>query len=163
MRAAKEEHQEGRSGRPRTQSDQPEVEPNSGCLVNLTILVVRSRKYAPPTTEGMQAWPDQLWSLQSFSRSRLRAQKRSPPKRRGLERNRLGAQLPEAQLPGGPGAQSGAQPPRARSFVAACRPDFARFCSGVRPGGGRLRRCVKQLFYELSPRCHQFIQSRLRQ
>ncbi len=91
-----------------------------------------------------------------------------------------GAQAPEAQPPGAqaPGAQApgaqppGAQPPAAQPngppqarprgarFREACQPDLARFCSQLRPGGGRLWRCVKQHFPKLSPSCQQLIMRR---
>jgi len=94
-----------------------------------------------------------------------------------------GAQAPETQQPGAPpsGAQApGEQPPeaqppeaqpngqpqarpRAARFRAACQQDLARFCSQLRPGGGRQWRCVKQHFSKLSPNCQQFIMTRQQQ
>jgi hypothetical protein len=38
-------------------------------------------------------------------------------------------------------------------FMTACRPDKDQFCQGVRPGGGRLVKCLSVHDYELSPQC----------
>jgi hypothetical protein len=69
---------------------------------------------------------------------------------------------PASQQPGAPGAQpSEAQPPGTRRpasrIVAACGRELAKFCSQVRPGGGRLWRCVRQHFSALSPTCQQLV------
>jgi hypothetical protein len=77
----------------------------------------------------------------------------------------VNAQSTEGQPPGAPppGAQEpGAPPPGsaaggAQAFPTACQPDLAQFCSQVRPGGGRLKSCMKQHFGEVSPGCKQAI------
>lgn len=35
----------------------------------------------------------------------------------------------------------------------ACKADYGRLCSGVRPGGGRILRCMEAHVAELSPDC----------
>lgn len=35
----------------------------------------------------------------------------------------------------------------------ACKPDYGRFCSGVRPGGGRILQCLEGHAAELTPAC----------
>ena len=78
-----------------------------------------------------------------------------------------GAQPPEAQEPGAEPEEQPNGPPRARPrgarFQAACQADLARFCSQLRPGGGRLWRCAKQHFPKLSPSCQRFFMTRQRQ
>jgi hypothetical protein len=79
-----------------------------------------------------------------------------------------GAQMPEAQPPGAqpPGTQPpgtqlpeaqppGTQPPTARQALAVCQPDLAQFCGDVRPGGGRIKSCIKENWRQLSPGCKQ--------
>jgi len=39
----------------------------------------------------------------------------------------------------------------------ACGADFKRLCSGVSPGGGRIRQCLSEHFAELSGPCKQVI------
>jgi hypothetical protein len=75
-----------------------------------------------------------------------------------------GAPPSEMQQPGGPppemqpgGPPPGAQAPREPPFRAACGPDLAQFCSKLQPGKGRLWRCVKQHFPQLSPGCKQLV------
>ncbi len=71
-----------------------------------------------------------------------------------------GAPPSEMQPPGGPppdAQEPEAPPPGARGFPAACQSDLAQFCSQVRPGGGRLKSCMRQHFGEVSPGCRQAI------
>ncbi len=86
-----------------------------------------------------------------------------PPGAPPSEMQSPGAPPPGAEEPGAP--PSGARPAGAQAFPAACQPDLAQFCSQVRPGGGRLKSCMKQHFAEVSPGCKQAIrqarQSRL--
>jgi hypothetical protein len=37
--------------------------------------------------------------------------------------------------------------------MKACRPDFSKLCSGVKPGGGRIAECLKLHEAELAPAC----------
>jgi hypothetical protein len=37
-----------------------------------------------------------------------------------------------------------AQNQAARAALRACKPDIARFCSQVQPGGGRVKACMKE-------------------
>ena len=48
-----------------------------------------------------------------------------------------------------------AQSPAARAVLGACKPDIARFCSAVVPGGGRIKTCMKQHLPELSEPCKE--------
>ncbi len=40
-----------------------------------------------------------------------------------------------------------------------CKTDYTRFCSTVRPGGGRIIRCLGQHSADLAPECRQALQS----
>jgi Cysteine rich repeat len=46
---------------------------------------------------------------------------------------------------------------QARALAMTCRADFARLCSGVRPGGGRGLACLQQHLSELGPDCRNAI------
>jgi len=48
-----------------------------------------------------------------------------------------------------------AQSQAARAAIGACKPDIARFCSAVVPGGGRIKGCMKQHLPELSEPCKE--------
>jgi hypothetical protein len=39
----------------------------------------------------------------------------------------------------------------------ACEADYRRFCTGIMPGGGRVRKCLDEHAAALSPRCKQII------
>jgi hypothetical protein len=39
----------------------------------------------------------------------------------------------------------------------ACEADYRRLCTGIMPGGGRVRRCLDEHADALSPRCKQII------
>ena len=43
-----------------------------------------------------------------------------------------------------------------KEFQRSCRADEAKFCKDVRPGGGRIIRCLKQHEAELSPACQAY-------
>ena len=45
--------------------------------------------------------------------------------------------------------------PGARAGLQACKPDIARFCSQVPPGGGRVKACMKEHIHELSEPCKE--------
>ena len=40
-----------------------------------------------------------------------------------------------------------------KAMRQACAADFKTFCSGVQPGGGRIRACLQQNAAKLSPGC----------
>jgi hypothetical protein len=42
---------------------------------------------------------------------------------------------------------------RARQKAEACRIDVEQFCKGTEPGGGRIKRCLKENETKLSPTC----------
>jgi Cysteine rich repeat len=46
---------------------------------------------------------------------------------------------------------------QARALALTCRADFTRFCSSVRPGGGRGLACLQQHLSELTPECRSAI------
>jgi len=48
-----------------------------------------------------------------------------------------------------------AQNQAARAVMGACKPDIARFCSQVQPGGGRIKACMKENIRELSDPCKE--------
>ena len=37
----------------------------------------------------------------------------------------------------------------------ACMADYSRFCTGLAPGGGRIRKCLGDHYAELAPACRQ--------
>jgi hypothetical protein len=37
----------------------------------------------------------------------------------------------------------------------ACKADYSRFCAGLAPGGGRIRKCLGDHHAELAPACRQ--------
>ena len=39
----------------------------------------------------------------------------------------------------------------------ACRADYSRYCSGIAPGGGRVRKCLSDNYASLSPACKQAV------
>ncbi len=49
---------------------------------------------------------------------------------------------------------------KAQAFVKACKPDTDKLCRGVKPGNGRLARCLKQNESLLSVPCKTFLQKR---
>ena len=54
--------------------------------------------------------------------------------------------------------------PGARAVLGACKPDIARFCSQVAPGGGRIKACMKENLPALSETCKEALfQAWLRQ
>jgi hypothetical protein len=48
-----------------------------------------------------------------------------------------------------------AQNAAAKAVMQACKPDIARFCSQVQPGGGRVKACMKENIRELSDPCKE--------
>ena len=44
-----------------------------------------------------------------------------------------------------------------RALAQVCRGDYARFCSTVQPGGGRVLACLQQHLGELSAECRGVI------
>ena len=48
-----------------------------------------------------------------------------------------------------------AAPAHAEKNADACKPDIAKFCKDVKPGGGAVHDCLKQHAAELSPACTQ--------
>ena len=45
--------------------------------------------------------------------------------------------------------------PAGRAVLQACKPDIARFCSQVPPGGGRVKACMKENLPALSEPCKE--------
>lgn len=42
----------------------------------------------------------------------------------------------------------------------ACKADYSRFCSGISPGGGRIRKCLNDNFDALSAACKQVVSAK---
>jgi hypothetical protein len=42
----------------------------------------------------------------------------------------------------------------------ACKADYSRLCSGISPGGGRIRKCLDDNFDALSAACKQAVSGR---
>jgi len=61
--------------------------------------------------------------------------------------------LPAILLLSAPAAT--AQNPAAKAVLRACKPDIARFCSQVQPGGGRIKACMKENIQGLSDPCKE--------
>jgi len=67
---------------------------------------------------------------------------------------------PEQGAPAAPGQMAPGGGPGSGA-MAACRADVAQLCSGLQPGGGRIRTCIREHFSQLSPGCKQaLIQAR---
>ena len=54
-------------------------------------------------------------------------------------------------------ATAAAEGPKPRQ---ACRADYERLCHGVKPGGGRIRECMKAHRSEISPACRAALEER---
>lgn len=50
-------------------------------------------------------------------------------------------------------ARETAKPDGTRATLETCKPDLDKFCKLVKPGGGRLMRCLQQHRKDLSPPC----------
>lgn len=48
----------------------------------------------------------------------------------------------------------------AREARQACMADYSRLCTGISPGGGRVRKCLNDNFDALSAACKQAVSSR---
>ncbi len=46
---------------------------------------------------------------------------------------------------------------KSREFVKACKADAANLCQDIRPGGGRIAKCLKANEGQLSPDCAAFL------
>lgn len=72
---------------------------------------------------------------------------------------------PACQSAVGALSSAGGQPsgpvgsPVAMRPAQACRADFAAFCGGIRPGGGRAMLCLREHAMELSPTCQNSLQA----
>lgn len=45
--------------------------------------------------------------------------------------------------------------------MAACKPDYQKYCAGVEPGGGRILQCLAKHLKNLSPDCQKVVQANL--
>ena len=43
----------------------------------------------------------------------------------------------------------------AKAVLGACKPDIARYCSEIAPGGGRVKACMKEHIHQLSEPCKE--------
>jgi len=50
-------------------------------------------------------------------------------------------------------ADAAASAPAKGEVAAACKDDFAKYCPGIEPGGGKLKGCIKENRKNLSPEC----------
>jgi hypothetical protein len=46
---------------------------------------------------------------------------------------------------------------KTQEFIKACKPDAQKFCNNVKPGKGRIYRCLKQHEAELSANCQDHV------
>jgi len=44
---------------------------------------------------------------------------------------------------------------RAKEFARACKGDIEKYCKGMRPGGGKLAKCLKEHQAQLSSACNE--------
>jgi hypothetical protein len=44
---------------------------------------------------------------------------------------------------------------RAKEFAQACKRDIEKYCKGMRPGGGKLAKCLKEHQAQLSSACKE--------
>jgi hypothetical protein len=49
---------------------------------------------------------------------------------------------------------------KTQEFVKACKPDTAKFCKDIKPGHGRIIRCLKSHEAELSPQCDAYFRKK---
>lgn len=43
--------------------------------------------------------------------------------------------------------------------MAACKPDYEKYCAGVQPGGGRIVQCLAKHLKQLSPDCQKVVEA----
>lgn len=67
------------------------------------------------------------------------------------------AALAEEQPAQPPAALPGSAAPAAQAAFAACNGDITKFCADVRPGRGRILRCLTAHDAELAPECRDGI------
>jgi hypothetical protein len=179
-RVSRRQSNDSRSGSPSRNCNRRGAMFSNGFSVGLC------RRYAPPARGGRCAMVRIALAfavMLTLASSGANAQEAQPPGSPPSEMQQPGGPPPEmqpggppaetqpggppsgAQAPGGPppGAEGSEGPPPAaggskgRVFRAACRRDLAQFCSQLHPGKGRLWRCVKQHFPQLSPSCQQLV------
>jgi hypothetical protein len=49
---------------------------------------------------------------------------------------------------------------KAQEFIKACKPDADKFCKDIKPGHGRIIKCLKQNEAQLSAPCKAFFQKK---
>ncbi|HJU06252.1 MAG TPA: hypothetical protein VJ692_13980, partial [Nitrospiraceae bacterium] len=52
-------------------------------------------------------------------------------------------------------------PSQHQSIAPNCRAEVKNLCKGIRPGGGRIKKCILENETKLSPACQKAVQERL--
>jgi hypothetical protein len=71
------------------------------------------------------------------------------------------ADSPTAQAADPPRVSTPDDPSEPQGVAPNCRAEIKKLCQGVRPGGGRIKKCIADNESKLSPPCQKAVQERL--
>ena len=66
-----------------------------------------------------------------------------------------------AQPAAPPAATAPDDPSEHQSVAPNCRAEVKNLCKGIRPGGGRIKKCIQDNENKLSPACQKAVQERI--
>ncbi|MCS0494100.1 cysteine rich repeat-containing protein [Ancylobacter sp. MQZ15Z-1] len=75
----------------------------------------------------------------------------------------IGALLGGLVLAGSASAQDAMSPEMKQLFVQNCRQDLATYCSGVQPGNGAVKGCIRDNFRSFSQPCKSALRQMMAQ